>query len=550
MLDFSKTKTLTIPEGKVARIVKQDGSEVWSKPSSALHPNLKCYLSGSQNTRAGYVSNSNVWEDLSGNANDFNLTNVTFNGSDAIFNGTNSAGSSNFVLQAPYTVIVRLTRKGSWKSAVQIPIHNYETDTSKGGDGIILRSSSMEVSFRTADGNIQAVSTSLPGKGDCYVAYTRDAAGNAIAYFDGVNKGSKTGRTGTSNEPFYLGTSQTFPYCGGIEFVKIYDKVLTQAEIVAESQEMMRNKFRNGLIKTTTYISSLDNNGLRIKNNYSTTYCDLAQLNLKPNTTYYIHAEKEYSHTRANATGRIANANGLGTILEYNVDDGMFTTGSTIEGSLMFYGMSQSQAGDTTNDIIVDFKNIYIGTTPYQSGNNTNNINYINYIENTSNDNYIDTGIKPNQNTTLVVDVEALSVAQYCGIAGSRDTTESFCFFTDKTCWRADFYTKGSVTSYAVATNDRITLALEGNKFKINGTQYNDFSTGTFTVDQNIWLLGVNSRGAKMNAMSQKFYGAQIYDNGTLIRNFRPCKDENNVICCYESVEKKYYYLDGTNQAI
>ena len=73
MLDFSKTKSLTIPEGKVARIVKQDGSEVWSKPTSALHPNLKCYLSGSQNTRAGYVSNSGVWEDLSGNANDFTL---------------------------------------------------------------------------------------------------------------------------------------------------------------------------------------------------------------------------------------------------------------------------------------------------------------------------------------------------------------------------------------------------------------------------------------------------------------------------------------------
>lgn len=548
MLDFSKTKALTIPEGKVARIVKQDGSEVWSKPTSALHPNLKCYLSGSQNTRAGYMSSSTIWEDLSGNANDFNLTNVTFNGSDAFFNGTDSKALSSFILTTPYTVIVKLTRRGSWKSAVTIPIHNYSLSTSTGGDGIILRSNALEISFRT--GAITTVSNSLPADGDIYVAYTRNASGNGYVYFDGVLKGTKTGLTGDITTAFSLGNSQSFWYCGGIEFVKIYDKVLTQAEIVTESQEMMRNKFRNGLIKTTTYISSLDNNGLRIKNNYSTTYCDLAQLNLKPNTTYYIHAEKEYSHTRANATGRIANPNGLGTLLEYNVDDGMFTTGSTIEGSLMFYGMSKSQAGDTTNDIIVDFKNIYIGITPYQSGNNTNNINYINYIENTSNDNYIDTGIKPNQNTTLVVDVEALSVAQYCGIAGSRDTTESFCFFTDKTCWRADFYTKSSVTSYAVATNDRITLALEGNKFKINGTQYNDFSTSTFTVDQNIWLLGVNSRGAKMNAMSQKFYGAQIYDNGTLIRNFRPCKDENNVICCYESVEKKYYYLDGTNQAI
>lgn len=45
----------------------------------------------------------------------------------------------------------------------------------------------------------------------------------------------------------------------------------------------------------------------------------------KPNTTYYIHCEKEYSVTKENATGRISNIGVIGTILEYSQTDRTFT---------------------------------------------------------------------------------------------------------------------------------------------------------------------------------------------------------------------------------
>ena len=190
------------------------------------------------------------------------------------------------------------------------------------------------------------------------------------------------------------------------------------------------------------------------------------------------------------------------------------------------------------------------GTVLWEKPSEAPSINFIDYIENTSNANYVDTGFKPNQNSTLVVEVEALATTQYCGIAGCRDTTYSFCFFTNTTTYRSDYYNKSTVSSYSIVVGDRVTLKQDKNYFYINDVQYNDFAYGEFQVTQNIWLLGNNNRGSKMNAMKQKFYSAQIYDNGTLVRDFRPCTDSNGTTCVFESVENKYYYLDGTNKGV
>ena len=45
---------------------------------------------------------------------------------------------------------------------------------------------------------------------------------------------------------------------------------------------------------------------------------------------------------------------------------------------------------------------------------------------------------------------------------------------------------------------------------------------------------------------SGKIYYCQIYDNGTLVRDFWPCYDPDGVACLYDKVEKKYYYNAGT----
>lgn len=48
-----------------------------------------------------------------------------------------------------------------------------------------------------------------------------------------------------------------------------------------------------------------------------------------------------------------------------------------------------------------------------------------------------------------------------------------------------------------------------------------------------------------------KLYYCKIYDNNNnLIRDFKPCKDPNGVVCLYDLVEQKYYYTQGTGTFI
>ena len=41
-----------------------------------------------------------------------------------------------------------------------------------------------------------------------------------------------------------------------------------------------------------------------------------------------------------------------------------------------------------------------------------------------------------------------------------------------------------------------------------------------------------------------------MYDNGVLIRDFRPCLDPDGVACLYDKVEKKYYHNAGSGEFI
>ena len=73
-MDFTGVTSITIPEGNVTKITKENGVILWKKADTNYHQNLKCYLSASNNTRNGYNESATTWEDLSGNNNDFTLT--------------------------------------------------------------------------------------------------------------------------------------------------------------------------------------------------------------------------------------------------------------------------------------------------------------------------------------------------------------------------------------------------------------------------------------------------------------------------------------------
>lgn len=192
---------------------------------------------------------------------------------------------------------------------------------------------------------------------------------------------------------------------------------------------------------------------------------------------------------------------------------------------------------------------LYVGKEKIFSNksNAISKINFIEYLENTDNGQYIDTGFQPNQDTTLIIQLMPNTNNNYGAIAGARSSLVSFCLFNNVGTYRADYNNKNTKGTIELDITSKAILKLDKNKFYVNDELINEFVYVDFETGKNLYLFNVNSNGSTMSSIKYKMYSAKIYDNDILIRDFKPCKDDNEVDCLYETTEDKYYYLDGTS---
>lgn len=164
---------------------------------------------------------------------------------------------------------------------------------------------------------------------------------------------------------------------------------------------------------------------------------------------------------------------------------------------------------------------------------------------------YIDTGFKPNNNTRVIMKYVVLS-------SGNRPTQALFggriadsnamfeMFIINNSYFRPGYGAKN--TLQITGTSDKLVL-IDMNKetTTINGTSVS-YSSETFQSNYSLTLFGVNDGGTVEAATmaTAKLYSCQIYDNSTLIRDYIPIKDYNNVACLYDKVNEQYYYNVGT----
>lgn len=168
-------------------------------------------------------------------------------------------------------------------------------------------------------------------------------------------------------------------------------------------------------------------------------------------------------------------------------------------------------------------------------------ISYIEYLENQEKE-YIDTGIVGNQDSTIIVELMPNEVKAYIGIAGSRSSGYIFGLYTRQNVYRADYRNKNIASEIELDITKKVVLKLDKNKFYVNNNLIHQFDYLNFVTDQNIYLFTVNSNGIPFNSISYKLYSAKVYDNGVLVRDFKPCLDTNNVACLYDEVSKQYFY--------
>lgn len=170
----------------------------------------------------------------------------------------------------------------------------------------------------------------------------------------------------------------------------------------------------------------------------------------------------------------------------------------------------------------------------------------IEYVQSDGGAHWIDTGFKPNQNTGIIAKFQLLSsTANQTPIyARTAMNVAAFGVFIDASSkWTADYGTK----RFTGTTSAQFLINLNFNKnvVKFNDESYT-FDTQTFQSNSNLTIFGRNTGGTVQYTAKMKLYSCEIYDNGTLIRNFIPCKNSSGTIGLYDIVNSQFYTNVGT----
>ena len=168
----------------------------------------------------------------------------------------------------------------------------------------------------------------------------------------------------------------------------------------------------------------------------------------------------------------------------------------------------------------------------------------VEYVESTGTQ-YIDTGFCPNQDTRWVVDANIKYHEKECNVMGCRTNTLKFYF--------AKFCSYNN-NNFAIAYGKEETGSTSSSPYPYsylyNSKHLFDFNKNNLYVDGNLLLQTPQSSGfsipysiyifAMHDAYSgtptvtcythAKLYSSQIYDNGTLVRDFIPCRTKTVVI--------------------
>ena len=179
------------------------------------------------------------------------------------------------------------------------------------------------------------------------------------------------------------------------------------------------------------------------------------------------------------------------------------------------------------------------------------------YIQSTGTQ-YIDTGFIPNQDTRIDLTASPTSVAEASdgvgfipyGAGEAHDSLAFECYTSDS---RYEF-NYGSYNTFmgSPAVGQKLQISQNKNQITLiiddNTPLTATLTANTFTAPRNMILFGIN-RATPLKGLL-KLYSCQIYDNGTLIRDYVPCKNPSGELGLYDLVNQQFYSNAGTGTFI
>jgi hypothetical protein len=161
---------------------------------------------------------------------------------------------------------------------------------------------------------------------------------------------------------------------------------------------------------------------------------------------------------------------------------------------------------------------------------------------------YIDTGLKANNNTRIEMNCEILSDNSANGesvltIFGARSSggvkNFSLIYDLDNDRWS---YGYGSTRSYLSSNNPVGKYIIDANKQScyLNNDTLNN-TTSTFSCEYNMYLFALNDTDDAMWMTTGRIYSCKIYNNDVMVRNFIPCKNVNGNVGLYDIINAYFY---------
>ena len=177
----------------------------------------------------------------------------------------------------------------------------------------------------------------------------------------------------------------------------------------------------------------------------------------------------------------------------------------------------------------------------------------LDYIE-SSGTQYIDTGFKPNGNTQVDIKFKMVNqgTAQQSIFGARPGSSGRFTVFTgtNSAALQVDYGTESSLSSPDTAISglslNTMTELSMSNALVVNGTTVKTVSAVTFTSTYNLYLFANNNAGVVQLPSAMLLYSCKIYDNGTLVRDFIPCKNASGAIGLWDNVNSVFYANAGT----
>ena len=174
------------------------------------------------------------------------------------------------------------------------------------------------------------------------------------------------------------------------------------------------------------------------------------------------------------------------------------------------------------------------------------------------NGSYVNTGFNPNQDTRVVFDATVQDKGEAWFAALSRKKTDSNWWNTG--VFQYINYPNNGLKSYVGYGNEalevnpgaqtgRHVMELDKNVCKLDNVVRHTFTAQTFQLSQPIWLFTRNIGGSSYPHEEQsrpiKFHACQIYDDGTLVRDYVPAR-RLGVVGLYERVSGAFVVNSGS----